>query len=287
MHRSALLLGSDAVAVRALPYWRFGDHGISGLAERLVLFDPAGAGNHHAVRCVTPQWSAVHSPNLWRTHLFNLGLDPDLTNHKWWSESYLGKVVVELRRALSPSLLLGIRAVHFSHRPPAYKREYRAVFPAPIEFKQGQDAIEFDTRALDAPLTSGDPVLYNLLRSQAQRLLTPLRIERSFLDWVRSFARDELVTASTDQSRIAERLGVNATTLRRRLKEHGYRYADVLDELRRQVVAQWLVESSMSIDDVCRRAGYSRASFYRACKRWFQCSPVAYRQANQKQRHAG
>ena len=267
---------SDAIAIRALCHWRLGDHGIgdylnascSSLRQMLQTITQYSGLLHDGVRFTIRSCGD-------RTFL-NCALDPDLTPDKWWFETYLGKVVVELRRALSPDPPAVIRAVLFSHRVPTYEREYGSIFLVPVEFGQGQDAIEFDTQALDTPLASGDPILHGLLRGQAQGLLPPPRSERSFLDWVRLFAREEIVTSSVDQSRIAERLGVSAPTLRRRLsKVYGLRYADVLDELRREVVAQWLIESSVSMNDVSRRAGFSqKTSFYRACKRWFNCSPL-------------
>lgn len=100
MHRSALLLGSDAIAIRALPHWRFGDHGIwdylnascSSIRQLLETITHFVALLHDGLRFTVRTCGE-------RT-FFSLGLDPDLTAHKWWSESYLGKVVVELRRAL-------------------------------------------------------------------------------------------------------------------------------------------------------------------------------------------
>jgi AraC-like DNA-binding protein len=282
MLRSAWLLGTEAIALRALGTWRIGDHGIGDylnatcatVREVLTTVMEFVGLLHDGVR-----FSCRTDGD--RTY-FVCEMDADVTHHRWWPESCLGKVVVELERAFAPRPVLGIRAVHFAHTPPPYEREYEGIFKVPVEFSQGEDALVFDTGALDIPLPTADPVLHGLLLRQATGMLPTRRAKRSLLDRVRVVAREELATSFGDQSRVAQRLGMSSATLRRRLEhEHGARYANILSDLRRDIAVTCLAESTISIEEIGRRAGFSqKTAFYRAFKRWLGCTPAEYRRAN-------
>jgi len=112
-------------------------------------------------------------------------------------------------------------------------------------------------------------------------MLPPGRERRSLLEEVQSLVREELPTSSGDQNAVARRLGMSPATLRRRLEErHATRYCDVLDALRRDTAASGLGDTTLSIDEVGRRAGFSqKTAFYRAFRRWFGCTPAEYRRA--------
>ena len=72
---------------------------------------------------------------------------------------------------------------------------------------------------------------------------------------------------------------LSPATLRRRLaSEHGENYVQVLNELRCDIARACLERSSISIDEIARRAGFAQnTSFCRAFRRWFGCTPAEYR----------
>ncbi|HEV2866519.1 MAG TPA: AraC family transcriptional regulator [Allosphingosinicella sp.] len=73
---------------------------------------------------------------------------------------------------------------------------------------------------------------------------------------------------------VARALGYSRQTLYRRLKEEGFTFERILDDLRRRL-ALWLVrEEGLSVKETAYRLGFSDpAAFSRAFKRWTGSSP--------------
>jgi AraC-like DNA-binding protein len=284
LQRSAWLLGTDAIAVQALRFWRMGDHGIgdylnatcSNVRDFLQTITEHVGLLHDGVRFATRTEDDL-------TYL-TCALHEDVARHHWYAESSLGKVISELRHAFGATPVPGLHRLRFAHHAPPYEREYQGAYGIPVDFSQGEDALVFRTSALDTPLPTADPVLHSLLLRQAAAMLPTRRISRSLIDRVRTVAREELSTSFGDQSRVAKRLGMSSATLRRRLEhEHNARYTNILSDIRRDIAVTCLSDSALSIDEIGRRAGFSqKTAFYRAFKRWLGCTPAEYRNANRK-----
>jgi AraC-like DNA-binding protein len=83
----------------------------------------------------------------------------------------------------------------------------------------------------------------------------------------------------TEES-IADALHLSRRSLQRRLKEEGTSYTQVLDETRRQLAAQYVRHSRLSINEITYLLGFSEPSnFSRAFRRWTGASPTAYRES--------
>lgn len=79
---------------------------------------------------------------------------------------------------------------------------------------------------------------------------------------------------------VADRLHLSRHTLGRRLKEQHSNYSDILSRVRKDKALQYLhssPSSSKSIEQLADELGYvEMASFSRAFKQWFACSPKQY-----------
>ena len=70
---------------------------------------------------------------------------------------------------------------------------------------------------------------------------------------------------------------MSRSTLYRQLKDEGFTFAEVHDDLRRQVAMDHLSARKVSIKETAYLVGFSEASsFNRAFKRWTGASPKAY-----------
>src|SRR5262245_17373238 len=109
MLRSAWLLGTDAIALRALSAWKLGDHGIG---DYLNATCPTV---RDVLSTVTEFVGLLHDGVRFSTRTdgdrtyFICEVDADVSFHRWWPESCLGKVVVELERAFAQHPVAGLR----------------------------------------------------------------------------------------------------------------------------------------------------------------------------------
>ena len=77
---------------------------------------------------------------------------------------------------------------------------------------------------------------------------------------------------------VARTMGVSRQTLYRRLKEEGFTFEHVLDDLRRRLATRYIGREGMSAKAAAYRLGFSDpAAFSRAFKRWTGRSPSDYR----------
>jgi len=77
---------------------------------------------------------------------------------------------------------------------------------------------------------------------------------------------------------IAKELGMSPRTLQRRLGEHGASYHSLLDEVRRDLSRNYLLESEMALGEVAYLLGFSEVSaFHRAFRRWTGLTTKDYR----------
>lgn len=68
---------------------------------------------------------------------------------------------------------------------------------------------------------------------------------------------------------IAEQIGLQERTLRRRLAAENTSYGEIVDEVRRKLAIEYLQTTRMSVDDVAWKVGFSdSANLRRAVRRW-------------------
>jgi AraC-like DNA-binding protein len=77
---------------------------------------------------------------------------------------------------------------------------------------------------------------------------------------------------------VAARINVSPRTLHRRLAESGISYQAILDGVRRRLAEEYLRNTTLSIEEIAARTGFSEASnFRKAFKKWTQELPADYR----------
>jgi AraC-like DNA-binding protein len=71
---------------------------------------------------------------------------------------------------------------------------------------------------------------------------------------------------------------MSARTLRRRLREEGASFRDVLADVRKSLALDYLERSTLSVAEIASLLGYEEpASFHRAFHRWTSEGPGRYR----------
>ena len=74
--------------------------------------------------------------------------------------------------------------------------------------------------------------------------------------------------------------GLDGLELQRRLAEAGASFAELLDEVRREIARDQLVRTDVDVAEISFLLGFSNPnSLHRAFKRWERMTPLSYRRA--------
>ncbi len=166
-------------------------------------------------------------------------------------------------------------AVHLPHPALGSRSDYRRYFGCPPRFNEPIAGFSLLATDLQRPL-SHDPLAHQLALHYLSS--TVRQHPRGLTDTLRSAIRQLLPTGNLTADLAARQFGLHPKTLRRRLTVEGTTFAELVDETRRDIARRLLVESDVSLREICRQLGYAEHSVLtRSCKRWFDTTPTAYR----------
>lgn len=185
--------------------------------------------------------------------------------------------VFSFARWLAPQGLQA-RGVCFSHAALGPLPFYRQVFRCPIDFEQAYNGILLDNAVLDLPLPQADAQLAHVhalhAETQLRALTAPAPTPVLLKQWLSSHWGPPVPT----RAEAAAALGLSEKTLSRRLQAQGTTYADMVDDMRRELALQRVMQAQWPLKDIAEQLGYaSLAPFYRAFDRWTGLTPIQYR----------
>ena len=162
-------------------------------------------------------------------------------------------------------------------------QHYRRFFHAPIELNAEADGLVFPVEALAMPLVRPDSQKHEALREQLS-VIEESRGESSLVHEVRSIIRALLPTGESHLERVAQCYACDKRTLQRYLREQAdTTYQSLLDDVRFDLVQQYLRNSRMPITQISYVAGFSDPSnFSRAFRKRLGMSPRKWRELNRE-----
>jgi AraC-like DNA-binding protein len=159
---------------------------------------------------------------------------------------------------------------------PSYAAEYGKLLNCPVEF--GREANELFLPAPDdTPLPQADPVSARMCRKLVEEMLDRHGVQE---DLVREVQRILLRNPGSipDMETVAEELDVSSRGLRRELDARDTSFQAIRDELRRQLALDYLRDSSLTLEVIAERLGYTEVTnFRRAFKQWTGHPPSSFR----------
>lgn len=196
-------------------------------------------------------------------------------------------IIRRIRAAAGPSWL-PLR-VEFEHRAPDVLPEELAIFGSRLRFDQPATRIAVDSNALAMPMPTANPELFEVLLHHAQLVMRSAPPERGGLvENVRSTVALRLHEQDCSLDAVARELRTSARALQRKLDAAGTSFDRIVDETRRAVADRLLRDTDRPLSHVAFDLGYnSQSAFTRAARRWFACSPRAYRQNARQRADAG
>jgi AraC-like DNA-binding protein len=172
------------------------------------------------------------------------------------------------------------RDVSFRHTPDD-AAGFERVLGCPIHSKALSDGFRVSRDVWRLPLRRRDPVLRQILETQANEILGRLPARTGLALEVQRALASRVAGGDTQIQTIARQFAISERTLQRRLAGEGVSYQSLLDDARKEAAARYLSGSTLAICEVAYLVGYSEpAPFHRAFKRWYGITPEAFRQSS-------
>jgi len=170
-------------------------------------------------------------------------------------------------------------SIRFRGDPPRDRAAFERLFGgALVRYRSSRNEIGFDAAWLEAPCLVVDPVVASTLDRQLGSMLARVSRRPDLLGDLRRAIAIDMRGATPALTRSARRLGVSQRTLQRRLLDHGRSYRSVVEEVRRSEALRLVEETDLPLGEVAYLVGFRElSSFFRAFRRWSDCTPSALR----------
>jgi AraC-like DNA-binding protein len=176
-------------------------------------------------------------------------------------------------------------AIHLMHAKPGGKTHYQEVFGTMPRFEQTSNRIIFRQCEMDCRMPRGDDNLMRLLESELDKRLSRLNNRLDVLSRARHEIGIAIGAGTVDLEQISRRCGFPPWTLKRRLKQQGLTFQQLVADTRYQMAIQQLTRA-VPITDVAHAIGYSEVSaFSRAFREWTGLSPKKFLSAQSTDRN--
>ena len=191
-------------------------------------------------------------------------------------EDILANIVTTCRWVLGQNL--PITRLRCNYPAPPHADRYQEIFQCPVEFDSPVTQLFFDAKILDQALPQSSPQCAALYK----KLCEERSIARNQGDLVwrlwQIIVEDPAQPPALEE--VAELLHCSSRTLSRKLSAQGWRYQQLIDQVREIQARRYLTDPTLSITRIGQQLGYADSSgFHRAFKKWTGMSPRGFRRA--------
>ncbi len=193
--------------------------------------------------------------------------------------------------AFASSLVMGRRGTDQSIHPLRVELrrsgEHRAIYEAyygcPVKFKARHNSIVYRTSDLDRAFITYNAELLAMLSPQLDRELARRKAEQTVADRVKWVLMRLLGAQRPGIMEVARELGMSCRTLQRRITEESSSFRQLVNEARRELAKQYLLQPSLNLGETACLLGYEDPnSFFRAFREWEGTTPGEWRDSRQK-----
>jgi AraC-like DNA-binding protein len=199
-------------------------------------------------------------------------------------DAALYKFLVELQFGIHLSLHRDVmgssflpRELRVTYPPPDDAQDYAEAFGCKVTFGQAHNELLFEAACLDRAPQLGNEITYSALKKLCDELLDDLRLRVGLVGKVREILLVNLLRPTSFEA-VAEYLHMTTRTLRRKLRDEGVSFRQLVDELRMQVAIKYLRDTDLTIEEIAHALGFSDAANFRhAFRRWSKGAPLEFR----------
>lgn len=202
-------------------------------------------------------------------------LQPDRALYRFLVELQFGICVSLHHDVMGPSFKP--RELQMAYAPIGDIDGYRTTFECDVKFNQPENRIVFDAAWLDRQPDYGSQINHAVMVRMCDSLLREKALQMGLRGTIREILLPNLAKPPGFDA-IAEQLNMKARTLRRKLREEGVSYREMIDELRMHVALKYLSDTHLTVEDIAISLGFSEAANFRqAFFRWTGKTPRDFR----------
>ena len=171
--------------------------------------------------------------------------------------------------------------VWFAHRNHLDKAAYQKYFGCPVLFEQASSGLLVSADIINLDCTSANPELNKTLQQYAKSQVHQYSTHNP-VAVVKDYILSQLPKQQPSLKQIANFLSTSERTLQRRLMDYDCSIKQLIDETKKDIAINYIVNSQLSMQDIATMLGFSEQSaFHRAFKRWTNLAPSLYREKHQ------
>jgi len=161
---------------------------------------------------------------------------------------------------------------------PSAAHEYRLMFCDDLSFEQSESYVDLAPEFFELPVVQTVNSAKPFLRGAPASFIVKYRNPGSLAARVRKTLRALAMSKWPSSGEMAQRLHLAEATMRRHLKQEGYTFQSIKDDLRRDIAISELQSGSRSIAVIAAMLGFAEPSaFHRAFLKWTGMRPADYR----------
>jgi len=189
-----------------------------------------------------------------------------------YAEYCLAAFVLHVRAATG--VAFGLRRVTFTHLPPPDIREHERIFGCPVRFEAEHNRLVLDRSAWETPTSGAHSGVLGVLIEHADLLLSRLPRGPELVERTRRAIGQRLRGGDPSLESVARELAMSERSLQRHLRELGYSYNALADEVREATARLYLEQPDIALAEIGYLLGFAdQSTFNRAFKRWTGCTP--------------
>ncbi len=166
--------------------------------------------------------------------------------------------------------------------PPTHADLYRKTLGIEVSFEQSEDQLNIPRDIALAPINTshlGHSIAY---RNHTEAILSKLKKSGGLTDHIRRLILKNRAVPTTMKA-VADELGLEIRTLRRRLKSEKTTFREIQQDVLCHLACTYLISTDLSVSDIASLVGYHDTStFNRAFIGWLGITPPSYRKSHQK-----
>jgi len=170
----------------------------------------------------------------------------------------------------------GVTGITFRHDAPKSLSGYELVFGENVTFSHNENALLFNSKAVDKVLPTSNPEKLAYVRNRLDIIMQSVKEKSDIRERVTVAIRQAIRDHRLSFNLVSQSVRLSEQQLRNALSDEGVKYRELVELVRRDLCRAYM-QDGRPLTDVAQILGYNdQSAFTRAFKRWYGIAPSDY-----------